>query len=175
MFPNGSRERAILAGYHKVMIESLKAGKTTLRSMRLALSPAAALLLKAKEMKNLPPDQKSLDAYLEKTPGQRAAVSGFVRYLRDIHGAEIALPKADTEKVQRNKRKKLESEMLQLMREGGEGEELKRRWLSLALAYFHGLPKKIGRLVSSKDIVLDDSGMTVIVNGSSYWIPKSIT
>lgn len=174
-FPKGSKERAILASYHKGMIESLNAGKTTLRSIRLALSPAAALLLKAREMKNQPPDQKTLDAYLEKTPGQRAAVSGFVRYLRDIHGAEIALPKVDTVKAERHRRRKLELEMLQLMREGREDEELRRRWLSVALAYFHGLPKKVGRMVGSKDIVLDDSGMSVIIDGSSYWIPKPST
>lgn len=174
-FPKGSREATILVGYHKAMVESLKEGKTTLRSIRLGLSPATALLLKAREMKCMTPEQKALDAYLDKTPGQRAAVSGFVRYLRNIHGAEIALPKVDTIKAERNRRRKLELEMLQLMSEGGEGEEFRRRWLSVALAYFHGLPKKVGRMVSSKDIVLDDSGMSVIVDGSSYWIPKPRT
>lgn len=171
-FPKESIERSILAGYHKMMIESLKVGKTTLRSIRLALSPASALLIEAKEMKCMPPDQKALDAYIGKVPGQRAAVSGFVRYLRDVHGAKMALPKADIVKADRNRRKKLEEEMLQLMLESEDGEGFRRRWLSVALAYFHGLPKKVGRVADSKDIVHDNSGMTVVVNGSGYWIPK---
>lgn len=172
-YQRGSRERAILEGYLKALTLEMKAGNTTLRSVRLALTPAAALLQIAKGIDRVPPDQKALNAYLEKTPGQRAAISGFVTYLRDTHGVDISLPRPDLGKAQRNRRKKLEAEMLALMREQGEEEELRRRWLTVALAYFHGLPKKVGRNIQSVNIGGDEEGdLTVTWNGQRYWIPK---
>lgn len=170
---HGSQAWAILNGYHKVLMSELEDEKTTLRSIRLALTPAAALLLKGKEMERTPPDQLVLDAYLENTPGQRAAVSGFVRYLRNVHGSDIALPKVNEIKVKSNRKKALEAEMLLLMREPGEGEAFIRRWVSVALAYFHGLPKKVGLRVIGGDIIASpDDGLIVRLDGRQYWIPR---
>lgn len=172
-FQKDSRERAILEGFLKALTLGMKAGNTALRSVRLALTPAAALLQTAKGIDRVPPDQKALNAYLEKTPGQRAAVSGFVTYLRDTYGAEISLPRPDSGKAQRNRRKKLEAEMLALMRKQGEEEELSRRWLTVALTYFHGLPKKVGRNIQSVNIESgEEGGLTVTWNGQRYWIPQ---
>lgn len=171
-FLMGSRERAILEGYLTVLKAKKQAGNTTLRSIRLALAPAAALMQIAKEIDRVPPDQRALSAYLKKTPGQRAAISGFVTYLRDTYKAEISLPRSDSGKVQGNRRKKLEAEMLALMREQGEDEELSRRWLTVALAYFHGLPKKVGRNIQRMNIGEgEEGGLTVTWNGQRYWIP----
>lgn len=168
----GTRERIILDGYHKALMMGLKDEETTLRSIRLAITPVAALLLKGREMERIPPDQQVLNAYLEKTPGQRAAASGFVRYLREKYSVEIELPKIDSGKAERNRRKKLEAELLVLMRECGEGVEFRRRWLSVALPYFHGLPKKMGKQVKDENVVdTGDGGVAVNWNGSRYWIP----
>lgn len=172
-FTRGSKEKILLEGYHKVLLERLKSCKTTLRSIRLALSPAAALLGRATVMTRMPPDQGVLDAYLAKTQGQRAAVSGFVRYLRQAHEVEIALPKADSSKAQRQRRKKLEAEMLSLIRATGDSEKLTRRWLSAALAYFHGLPKRaVGtnwkNLLHYPEV---RDGLIFRWDGLEYWIP----
>ena len=167
-----TRESLILNGYHNVLLENQKTGKTTLRSIRLAMTPAAALLLKGREMGIMPPDQKVLDTYLKKTPGQRAAVSGFVGYLRAKHGVLIAIPKVDPGRATRNRRKKLEAEMLDLMREDGEGDEFKRKWLSVALAYFHRLPKKIGKTILDGSVDEDEKGFTVMIGEKNYWAPQ---
>lgn len=163
--------REILDGYHQVLMLDLKDEATTLRSIRLAMMPAAALLLKGREMGRMPPDQKVLDGYLEQTPGQRAAVTGFVCYLRDKHGISIALPKANTRRRLLNRKKRLEAEMLSLMREGGEGEKFRQQWLSVALAYFYGLPICIGRHLIIESVEPSENGLIVAVKGKSYWIP----
>ncbi len=166
------KERAILDGYLKALMVDLSDEKTTLRSIRLAMTPAAALLLKGRDMGVIPPDQKVLDTYLEKTPGQRAAVSGFVCYLRSMHDVEIVLPNVKTEQVQKNRKKRLEAEMLVLMREGGKGNEFRRRWLSVALAYFHGLPRKVGSSIQCEQILGHEDGSLSIEWGEQkYWIP----
>jgi hypothetical protein len=175
-FPMGSQERALLTGYHQSMIDRLEADKTTIRSIRLALSPAAAFLLKARAMQCMPPNQKVLNTYLETTPGQRAALSGFVCYLRGAYEVRIILPKPNKEKTQRNRKKKLEAEILALMQDDGNSETFKRRWLSVALAYFHGLPKKIGKTISNEQIAaLENGGFNITWDEQIYWIPAANT
>ena len=146
-FPEGSSPRAILEGYHEHLMQRTEAGRTSLRSIRLSLSPAASLLAFADDMKRMPPDQRALDGFLSRAPWPS----------------------------RRRRRRKLEAEMLALMREGGKDgkteRDLRKRWLSAALAYFHDLPVKAGRNVGDEDVTADEGGMTVRIGGSSYWIP----
>ena len=71
----------------------VRRGKITLRSMRLALTPAAKLVEVAAASRRLPPDQGTLDAFLRDAPGQASALSGFVSHLRRVHGAKLTIPK----------------------------------------------------------------------------------
>lgn len=165
-----SMPHKLLMGYHRLLEDDFKREKTTLRSIRLALLPAVSLLLVGAKMKEIPPNQKVLDAYLQKTPGQRAAVSGFVNYLRDVHNVDVKLPKLNVKKNQLNRQKKLEAEMLELMK-AGRDKASDREWLSLALAYFHGLPKKIGKTIAFENIInTNDGGIEVIWSGRRYWL-----
>lgn len=46
-----------------------------------------------------------------------------------------------------------------------------RAWLSLALAYFHGLHKKIGKTIAFENIIdTNDGGIEVIWSGRRYWL-----
>lgn len=170
-FALGSKARDLLDGYHKVLMANLKIKLTTLRSIRLALTPATALLHMADEMARIPPNQDVLNAYLAKKPGQRAAVSGFVRYLRDSYDVEIFLPKTKPSSAQHHRRKKLEIEMMALMKEPSESRQFEQRWLSVALAYFHGLNKKVGSTIPEAFVKLHDEGLIVEWNNQSYWVP----
>ena len=167
-----AKEKDILDRYHKALMLDLKKEETTLRSIRLAMTPAAALLLKGREMRRMPPDQKVLDSYLEQTPGQRAAISGFVCYLRDKHGVDIELPKASGG-IEKNRRQKLEAELIQLMHEGGQGKEHHRKLFATAIAYFHGLPKRVIAGDVSENVApsADGVGVVLTMNGKAYWLP----
>lgn len=168
-----TRERAILDGYCNGLMADLKDEKTTLRSIRLAMTPAANLLLKGREMGVTPPDQKVLDTYLEKTPGQRAAASGFVCYLRDKYGVEIYLPKASAG-AEKNRRKKLEAELIKLMREGDQSNEYRHKLLATAMSFFHGLPKRVITGDASESVAPSPDGVGVVLtqNGNEYWLPE---
>lgn len=169
---HGSMARTLLDGYHKVLVEKLSVSATTLRSIRLALTPAAALLHQAEAMERLPPDQAVLNMYLKKSPGQRASISGFVRHLRDAHNVEISLPKEELGKAHQQRRKKLEVEMMALLKEPGESDEFKQRWLSISLAYFHGLSRKVVRTIPEAHMKHADEGLVVEWNNHSYWVPS---
>ncbi|MBU2825396.1 hypothetical protein HF283_15035, partial [Acidithiobacillus ferrooxidans] len=97
-------------------------------------------------------------------------LTGFVRYLREAHSVDVVVPKAKDGVAQKARQRKLEREMLAMMSEGGEGEKFLRRWVSVGLAYFHGLPRNVGLAV---DVVrTDGEGIAIQVEGKSYWVPS---
>lgn len=167
-----SDERKLLNSYLQVLLERLAVGKTTLRSVRLALTPAADFLggFTEERQGSRLADQQELNAYLAKKPGQRAAVSGFVRYLREVHGAEIRLPSVNQIKAKRLRRENLEAELLVLIRDGNGSEYCMRQWLSIALVYFHGLDRKIGKKALT-GFVPAHGGVIITWNRQDFWLP----
>lgn len=170
-----SQEREILEAYQMRLQEKVKSGHATLRSMRLALSPAAGLLLYAGSKSRMPPGQNELGAFLKQFPGQRAALSGFVAFLRERHKTEIALPPKYSKAAQA-RRKRLEVELLALMREGGSGKAYARKLVGTALAYFHGVPKALARNINAVDCVTegDRGNWCFRLSGKDYWLPAEV-
>ena len=115
--------------------------------------------------------RRLLDGYLKKTPGQRAAVSGFVSHLRVALNTELKLPPYDRQAATRGRRRKLREELLDLMRTSESGSEVDQRWIAAALAYFHELPRKAADGFDVAEIVLDRGGMTIQIGEQRYWIP----
>lgn len=167
---NKTNAKNLAASYHTLLKSDLELGKTSLRSIRLALSPAVYLLLRSSEKLIMPPNQKILDDYLKKSPGQRAALSGFICHLRKIHSVEIQLPKLDKNKSRLNRKRKLEAEILALMK-AGKACTTNRDWLSVALLYFHGLPRRVGKTIAPENIIeTNDGGIEVTWSGLKYWL-----
>lgn len=172
---NGTPAAKALATYQDRLMKRVNAGKSTLRSVRLALRPAASLLLAADESGLILPDQATLGRYLLEVPGQKAAITGFVNFLNEKHGLGL-VPMVDEKQVSNVRRKKLEEELMALAREGCEGADFKQQWLSVALAYFHGLPKRIGISLQDEKIVAhENGGLTIDWGGQKYWIPGVTT
>ena len=171
-FRSGSPARMVLESYHEVLDERLEAGRSSTRSLRLALAPAAGLLDTAIRLGRAVPDQKTLDAYLRKAPGQRAAVSGFAAHLRDRHGAEITVPRRDPQAARRKLHSKLRAELIELMRGNAKGPQSEQRWIAASLGYFHDVPKKVAAAVAAQDVTPDRDGMNVQIAEKRYWIPR---
>ncbi|WP_446905071.1 hypothetical protein [Aeromonas veronii] len=78
----------LLVGYYQYLRTKHQQGGLSLRSVRLALTPAKKLLGQSLKEGRSIPDQKDLCAYISQYPGQKAAVHGFITYLnRDQHAA----------------------------------------------------------------------------------------
>lgn len=168
-----SDERKLLDSYLQILLERLAAGKTTLRSVRLALTPAANLLSDVAEggQGHWLPNQQKVNTYLAKKPGQRAAISGFVRYLREMHHADVSLPTANKAELKRLQRKKLETELLELMLNGSGSERCKQQWLTAALAYFHGQDRNIGKKALRAGLTQTRDGLVITLNALDYCLP----
>jgi len=172
-FPDDSRERALLAGYHRILERRRAKGRTSLRSIKGAMTPAAALVAKAASHGAIVPDQATLDAYLVDAPGQRAAVSGFVCYLRDHHNVEIAMPARDHRRDERVRRDRLDEEIARLADQGASGADVEPRWLVLALRRFHDLTKtRAAEIARTATMTRLADGYNLTLNNDVYYLPK---
>ena len=170
-FPERSVPRAILESYCAVLDKRIEAGRSNVRSVRLATTPAAGLLEETMRLGRKKPDQRALDAYLRQAPGQRAALAGFVAHLRKVHGATLVLPKRNPRAAQRKRRRKLKKDLLELMCGDDSGPQTAQRWIVLALAYFHDVPRKVAAGVRLEDTVPDRNGLKVRIGEQQFWIP----
>lgn len=171
--PAKSRAREILEAYQRHMVERVRVGTSTIRSVRLAMNPAACLLLEAQAKERQPPMQNDLVNYLSKAPGQRAAVSGFVGFLRERYSAELALPPSGVNATKKQ-HQKLEAQLLALLQSGGDGKMYSRELLGTALAYFHGLPKiALDKATCERAVEPQEAGVIFRLDGLEYWLPEN--
>ena len=170
--PDGSRAKVVMEGYHAMLDGRVREGRLTRHSMRLGIAPAVTLL-EAAQTAGMPlPSQETLEGVLRRAPGQRAALSGFVGWLRETHGVALTLPAKSRATAVRRRREIAREEMLTLMREGPGAEDFAKRWRRTALVYFHDLALSAGRKVEDDDVEIDLDGLRVEIDGKSYWIPS---
>lgn len=170
-FEKGGAASDMLADFHQMLLQRKAQGKTSLRSIRLCLTPAVALLSDAVARDVMPPTHEMLKGYLAKKPGQRAALSAFVGYLRRQHGLVLELPKCSV-KTSTQLRRKQRHQLLALLSKPSSEPPFLERWIALGLAYFHGLPQCVGSQISYDQVQVDaDGGITVFWHGNSYYLP----
>ncbi|WP_319469985.1 hypothetical protein [uncultured Pseudodesulfovibrio sp.] len=162
-----------LIEYYDFLKARYLCNKISLRSLRLALCPAAKLILTARDSQEIMPVQKDLNCYLKNVPGQRNSISGFIRFLNDNFQANLALP-PKTARAALNKKQKSRKELVQLLINPNESLKYRKRLLGVALNYFHGLPLTLGEKLL-QDIERMPSGETIVHHkGHNYWLPEEL-
>lgn len=171
--PHGTLAGQALRAYRDELMRRVTAGSTSIRSVRLSLRPAASLLLASRGLKDGLPNQAALDRYLIDAPGQRAALTGFANYLNRQSSLGL-VPRVNERRVKAARRGRLEAEMMELMREGKKTDNanIQRKWVSVALEYFHGLPRRSGTSVRNDQITAEGNGFSVLLDDRKYWIPQ---
>lgn len=165
----------ILKAFHRYLNERLESGTTSLRSVRLALTPATKLMQLVKTRGRDKPAQADLTVYLQKSPGQRAAISTFIGFLSRNCGLKISLPAKNT-RAAKKKKQLLEAELIKLLKKGGSGKLFQKKLLRAALAYFYDLPKNSVQSSTINDIrITKNGGAEVLINNFTYWIPEEIS
>lgn len=169
--PKGSPAGSALRAYLATLQARLEVGETSIRTIRLALRPAASLLIERDTSGAELPDQVALVRYLHRSAGQRAAITGFVNFLNREYDLNLITPKAK-KGASSEQRKKLEAELLNMIREGEVCSGMDRRWLSVGLAYFHGLPRRVGMDISEDKVHVQDAGVVVEWHFKRFWLPN---
>ena len=104
---------------------------------------------------------------------QRAALTGFVRWLRENHDIGLVLPPRRGSRALKKRRERARGEMLALLEEGTHAENFAERWRIGALRYFHDVSLKTAQQVRDSDVEEDLDGLRVHIKDASYWIPAT--
>lgn len=169
--PVGTPAAQILAAYNSELQSRIASGRVSIRTARLALRPAASLLATYEKSGFQLPGQDALDDYLLNAPGQKASIFGFVSFMNSHHAANLVI-RVDDQKRRLMLRKQLEAEMVKLLDDQRRDDEFKAEWISISLAYFHGLPRRIGKKSKHFSISIDaDGNFSVFMNGNTYFVP----
>lgn len=164
--PIDSTLRPVIDHYHNHLLHRKESGTSTIRSVRLSINPAVSLLLGVKDM----PTQFDLDKYLRRKPGQRAAISGFVGFLRDQYGVKWSLPR-HIKKSKIYSKKDAERRLIELLQKPSSSTIYQKRLLRAKLQYFHGVEIKAKDMKLEAEIV-DDRYCVVKISGNQYFLPR---
>lgn len=175
LYPSSTIAGQAIRGYMAKLQMRLCEGKTTIRSIRLAITPAAGLSRIVIKAGHDLPNQKLLDAYLTDHPGQKAAITGFINFLNREYKVNIQA-RVDPKLARRNRRKKLEATLGAMMQNGSNDAGFLKKWAPVALEYFHDvkIPKRMLRSLLESAEYVDDLGVNLIVNGQACYIPVPI-
>lgn len=155
--------------YHENLKEKLEHKRTSIRSMRLALSTAVIFLNPAYEKKRKP-TQEDLNRFIQSKPGQLASITGFINSLNQQLALGIKLPKNKNLSKSYNK-KKIEKQLVHLYSKPSPSKEDEIRWIKIGLKYFHD---KTIRIASPRNINIieeNNEGYTIRLNNKDYWLP----
>lgn len=174
-FPEGSVARELLASFVQELESRRNAGKITERSMRMALRPAVSLLATEDSAGLRIPGQAALDKYLGEVPGQRAAISTFLGFLRSKEVIDLQLP-AKATATSSLARKALEKKLLALLDAHGNATRIAKQWVPLALRYFHYMTAKEATIVSAAASRNEkDGGLVLTYKDQDYWVPYELS
>jgi hypothetical protein len=164
----------VVLEYKNKLEEKIKRGETSIRSARLAVKPAVALMLSMEGESAQLPNLEHVKAYLAEYSGQAAALTGFINFLNENYGASIdyfKLKKSDFLKAKQ--KKKLEMELIALTQTDLNDSELILSWVRNGLRYFHQLPYIDALKIKTEMITEIEDGFTVVLTGQYYWLPKT--
>ncbi|MDP1666118.1 MAG: hypothetical protein Q8L79_13485 [Methylobacter sp.] len=146
----------------------LERNKTSIKSVRLAMTPVVDLL-KTIDNGDLP-IQRDLNVFLKKKPGQRAAISGFVGFLKNRHKVNWVLPK-QASKSKIYAKQEAERKLVKLLRNPVATDVYQQKLLKAKLLYFHGLVlKSMTEKIEIKET--DQKLKYVELSGKRYWLPS---
>lgn len=169
--PNGSAASAVLQAFFDELYARVEAGKIKPRTMRMALRPAVSLLLATSPVGATMPHQVALNDMLRDAPGQRAAVSTFLGFLKAHYSVELVAQKSASHRQAQN-RKKLGAQLAEIASSPRRDATTKLQWDVTALRYFHRLSKHQAQeiLKTARRAELSD-GDELHLGEAVFWIP----
>jgi len=162
LFPFASHHSKILHAYHKTLCNKYIKGKTTIRSIRLAITPAVKFL----EYTTYTSDKKisngSLENYLWVYSGQKSAITGFISFLNKKYNLILKIPKEKIKFTRPNKSKaQLKQAYITALRSDKSSQYSKHSLLILSIEYLHDI-------AIYKDIILPLHGVKQKKDGDCY-------
>ncbi|HIQ28075.1 MAG TPA: hypothetical protein EYH42_06205 [Sulfurovum sp.] len=149
-FSNEDDRYSILYSYYSIFERK---SKTSIRSVRLALTPAAKFLKYCEHFKNMEITNESLSGYLWVYRGQKSAIYGFITFLNkhysfslDSHRMLIPI------KAPRYTKKQLKQKYIDLLKYPKSEKKYHQELLRITLGYLHNIDLPNNAFISPEDI-----------------------
>lgn len=157
--PTGTLSKYLTCYFSRLSVK-FYAGKTSIRSVRLALTPAVKLLRSCEKFSLESPTNELLYALLWVSPGQRASITGFINHLNSSYQLGLILPKKKDLVIHKHRLSKaqLKQRLIGFLRKPKISKSFKEEMIHASLAYFHQV--SIPKLVCASSLRLQkDSGV----------------
>ena len=165
----------VVMSYKGELDIKMKDGKTSIRSIKLAIKPAVALMHYVCASGATLPNLDHVKAYLIDYSGQTAALTGFINFLNKNFDTSIDYLAFKKSKNFNEKRKnKVEKEIVELIDKPLDSKEDILSWVKNGLKYFHNLPYVDSLKIKFEMISETDDSYSVSFNNQSYWLPKNL-
>ena len=171
-FKKKSKYHSILKAYHFILDERRRMKRGKFRSVRLALTPAVQLLSLSQENSSFPPNQVELNHYLNNTPGQKSAITGFVNFLNYFYSLKLKIEIKKTKQSKINaKRKICEVRLLKMKCITPSNVD---DWITSCLELFY--TKEVLKIKKYKKVVhmAENGGLIIQIQDKIFWIPSSL-
>lgn len=161
--------------YHELLLEKLRQGKTSLKSLRLALQPVVGLYQQFELIDAQMPSQPQIERYLTIRSGQRNALFGFISFLNKTQELALKCEVPALIQINKAKRKEVEQQLMLLARQAKPlSKKDQLRWLQLGMAYFHDREVSLKELTNAEVLSQQDEEMMILdYQGKHYWLPQS--
>lgn len=141
LFDKEDYRHNIIQSYYNRLLVKLKDKKTTLRSIRLSLTPAVKLLQYCDNFKNDAPDMYILEGYLWIYPGQRSSLTEFTNFLSKHFSYKLKIsmiPQAKLEKAHESQ-ELLQQRLIKILRNPQYQQEYQQYFLKIMIGYLHNI------------------------------------
>lgn len=159
--------------YHEFLDQKLLNGKTSLKSVRLALQPAVGLCIEHQVKGKNTPNQAHIDSYLLVKHGQYSALYGFITFLSKKYQLDLVCNKPNDGDLKKLRKKELEQQITELYNKPKPLSTKDRlKWLQLCMAYFHQVDTKLKYLRTVTVQPCDEGMLKISLNCKEYWLPN---
>jgi hypothetical protein len=159
-----------IASYYQKLQRRYNEGKTSLKSVRLALQPAIDLI-STNEITDYP-TQDQLNQYLVEKSGQIAAITGFINHLKSDYCQELEINRKLIQQIKAKRLKKHCSQrLIQLYKQAYLTEKEQMELVSVVLYSLHNITIKMPK---RKNIIKIDQVAYYRYENRDYFLPQDI-
>ena len=156
-FSKGSKSRNLINDYYKYLLEKLEQNKTTIRSIRLSLTPAVKFLEYCNNFKDKTPSNYILEGYLSLYCGQKATITGFINFLKNEKEIDISIQEINTLKFKsvKTSRTILKQRLLDLMRLPNIPKNKEQLYYKTLIGYLHNIEIPLNIFIDKNEFKKD--------------------
>ncbi|MDD2653249.1 MAG: hypothetical protein PHX44_09395 [Sulfurimonas sp.] len=167
----------LLFEYYTALRTKADQGKTSIRSIRLALTPAEKFLKYCDHFEKSEISDEALSGYLWVYRGQKSAIFGFVSFLNQKHKFSLEAHRNLLPiKTPRYSRKQLKQKFIELLQNPQDDLKYQQKLLRFSLGYLYHIDIPNNAFINQKDIQKDKNDAYCLrLVGKKFYLPNEIT